>query len=297
MLATPFRIFYPAEMPGRTRARVYSPRLLHTIMAYVHCLFGVLFPWLRAGNNHAEWASVENHGRPGRGASASWLWWLLWPFLWPMALLIHLLSLATVSPPPRRRKCPTLVFSHGLIGCGDEHSLLFTALAKRGFVVIALTHTDGSAALVRTAALGRATCYYELPPNMHNNSEYPRCYRLRQIEQRADEVQALLDLLSRGAHPSSAAAPMPPLPMAMRRASDDALLRVLTDEVMDWSRLRSAGSLRSCHYCPRLRAEPAPVCAARFCLTAGSTSIWPQSAAASDEQVPFPPLAHERPRR
>lgn len=68
-------------------------------------------------------------------------------------LLQHLryfTSAATPAAPllPRDAPFPVLIFSHGLMGVRLQNSSTFQALASRGYVVVALDHTDAAAVTV-----------------------------------------------------------------------------------------------------------------------------------------------------
>lgn len=86
---------------------------------------------------------------------------------------------------------PLFLFSHGLTGTSDEHTVLFTALARKGFAVATLTHTDGSASSCNVSGTLR---FYE-----HVDfKNYDRDFRPKQVQRRAQEMLELKDYLLRG---------------------------------------------------------------------------------------------------
>mmetsp|Transcript_31282 Transcript_31282/g.60377 ORF Transcript_31282/g.60377 Transcript_31282/m.60377 type:complete len:515 (+) Transcript_31282:65-1609(+) len=58
-------------------------------------------------------------------------------------------SIAEPLSNSKQKGYPLIVFSHGLIATGEEHSLVLTEIARHGYVVAALTHQDGSAPRAR----------------------------------------------------------------------------------------------------------------------------------------------------
>lgn len=82
-----------------------------------------------------------------------------------------------------KEKRPVVVFSHGLTGTGQENAVLLSAWAKRGFVVAAIHHTDGSSGCVQLA--DGATKYYQHGPSYKN---YDPAFRPNQVTHRAEEV-------------------------------------------------------------------------------------------------------------
>jgi hypothetical protein len=161
----PFRVFYPAAAashnPTAPWFAVARGESLHTfVRGYMSCFPG--------HNAWPLWAHVL----------ISWACWLL--TVCPLSGLQHLpnrhLSLAPTPPrlfapqfwwplafykvpglvldaPPATssRKRPLLVHSHGLTGTNAEHVAMHTRWVQRGYIVVAPTHCDGSAATVLDA--------------------------------------------------------------------------------------------------------------------------------------------------
>ena len=78
-----------------------------------------------------------------------------------------------------------IVFSHGLTGTSEEHTLMLADIARRGYVVVALTHQDGSAARARLD--GGAEMFYQNP----NWDKETTDFRPRQILKRRREVEQM----------------------------------------------------------------------------------------------------------
>ncbi|KAL7550973.1 hypothetical protein ACHAWF_014181 [Thalassiosira exigua] len=90
-------------------------------------------------------------------------------------------------PPPQS----LVVFSHGLTGTGEENSVFCASLAKRGHVVAALHHRDGSSCRV---PMPDGTCrYYE---HMPTGNDYDPKFRLEQVHARAREFLHTCDWLT-----------------------------------------------------------------------------------------------------
>ena len=74
-----------------------------------------------------------------------------------LGFMLHTWRLARLgarrNAQPLRRaqggRLPLAVFSHGLTGSSEVYSFQALSLAAEGFVVLMITHTDGSAALVK----------------------------------------------------------------------------------------------------------------------------------------------------
>jgi platelet-activating factor acetylhydrolase len=89
-----------------------------------------------------------------------------------------------------RKKYPVIVFSHGLTGTGQENSILCSAWAKKGFVVVSVHHMDGSSGCVKLP--DGSKLYYDKGPPLTN---YDRNYRPKQVLQRANEMKQAYNLL------------------------------------------------------------------------------------------------------
>ena len=89
-----------------------------------------------------------------------------------------------------QKKQELIVFSHGLTGSGDEHSILGAALAMKGYVVAIMHHRDGSSSRV---PMPDGTCkYYEHLPN---GDDYDPKHRLEQVHRRTKEFLFTCDWL------------------------------------------------------------------------------------------------------
>ena len=89
-----------------------------------------------------------------------------------------------------QKKQNLIVFSHGLTGSGDEHSIMGAALAKQGYIVAILHHRDGSSSRV---PMPDGTCkYYEHLPN---GDDYDPKHRLEQVHRRTKEFLFICDWL------------------------------------------------------------------------------------------------------
>ena len=113
--------------------------------------------------------------------------------------------------PPRcadAQRAPLVLWSHGLTGNGDEHSLA-AVLAADGNVVALLHHRDGSSNKV---ALADGRALYYLHPDFRN---YNPAMRQEQAEQRAAELGAARALLLGGGAGADLAALIDPARIAV----------------------------------------------------------------------------------
>ena len=108
---------------------------------------------------------------------------------------------------------PLVMFSHGLTGTGEEHAMLHAAWARQGYVVVSITHLDGSCSVADTSSDGDGDgdgdgvsrlLWYEHPPGMAGvEGKYPPDWRQRQVQSRADELHAATQFVLEGGFPAS----------------------------------------------------------------------------------------------
>jgi len=80
---------------------------------------------------------------------------------------------------------PLIFYSHGLTGSGEEHGLMFTHWAQRGYIVASIQHCDGSSCKVHRS--DGEHIYYDWP-DMKN---YDSNFRPNQVQRREEELQEL----------------------------------------------------------------------------------------------------------
>lgn len=98
---------------------------------------------------------------------------------------------ASVSKSTTPSKLPLILFSHGLTGTGQENSILLSAWAKQGYVVISVHHMDGSSSCVPKTD-GSNLWYNPGPPF----SKYDVNFRPNQMEIRVKELMQARDWLA-----------------------------------------------------------------------------------------------------
>ena len=310
--ANPFRVYYPVDTKPRfsSRASFYAVGPLSTLRAYLHVFFGPFFPSLRAPPSFRNPWCGELHASMRHPTVGGWLWqWLAPLLLWPIAVIMWLLSAVpetVVDAPARPGANPLLVFSHGLIGSGEEQSATFAALARQGITVFAITHKDGSAAMTRypNGNGGTVLGHYELPPNQLGEA-YPPDYRVNQIEQRADEVQGLLHLLC-PTHPSAKRTAnqlksfefLTPDERAAVEAKEAEVRRELGDilDAVDFDKTVLGGFSYGAATTALVAARTGGAGVRGVFLLDGwyNVDLAEIRTCPSNEQLPFPPLAHER---
>jgi len=119
---------------------------------------------------------------------------LLSPFLYLNPLNFSTLPRTHPNLPLPPTKHPLIVWSHGLTGTGDEHGLLATTLALKGYVVALVHHSDGSSArcdVVKDGVAARVDYQHV------DFSKYDANLRQNQADWRAREVNAARDIVLR----------------------------------------------------------------------------------------------------
>ncbi|KAF0689541.1 Aste57867_19044 [Aphanomyces stellatus] len=103
---------------------------------------------------------------------------------------------APLQPSPDAAGWPVVIFSHGLGGALELYSSICQYLASEGMVVVALNHTDGSAAVYRNPD-DLTFEYYDRPPPSALEDWDGHGYGLRnkQLHVRAAQIQRVVDAI------------------------------------------------------------------------------------------------------
>lgn len=138
------------------------------------------------------------------------------------------------------RGAPALVFSHGLTAGREQYTGLLSEYASHGVVVLALEHDDGSAAIARYPSGG---CTLHSSAQKQLEATNPQAYvwsRREQVEHRAVEACAALDLL-RALSDAPDAAPGQIRSSPRGRPSDANSVRALLSRRIDRERIGVMG--------------------------------------------------------
>ncbi|KAF0689542.1 Aste57867_19045 [Aphanomyces stellatus] len=105
---------------------------------------------------------------------------------------------AQVKAAPTEAGWPAVVFSHGMGGSLELYSSIHQYVASEGLIVVALNHSDGSAAVSRNPD-DVTYSYYDRPPasalaDWANEGFY---YRNNQLQKRVQHVRDVVDALER----------------------------------------------------------------------------------------------------
>jgi len=189
-----YAVFYPARMPksGDLQPRAVSAFHNGGVASY---LFG-----------HARMSTHFLCGNFSKGITL-WITWIIVHViaylspLWWYSTVPYLYEDAPIAAfdgdQQQKAGYDVLLFSHGLTGTSEEHAHMFADFARRGIVVVAMTHQDGSA--IRANTESGDTLWYEFP-NIGN--EYNLEFRPVQIQQRVREVGSIRQHLVKGLSPS-----------------------------------------------------------------------------------------------
>ena len=259
----PIRIFYPAVPSKCRRAATFRFGIRRVTMAYIATWGGMFLPSLKHGRCLFQLISL-----------------CLWPMLAIADLLATSLRLCLRVPLhaqdeahvqlPSVGRYPVVLFSHGLTGIGEEHASLFATLAERGFIVVAPTHCDGSAAL---STVGSVDVFYAHP----DMKAYDRNFRLEQIQRREDEIRAVRRFI-----------------FGKGRTTHGLLINIC--KTMDPERVVLGGFSYGAATMSLVAADSTDADYRGVVLLDGWFNIdlrWVKSAK-SDEQIAFPPLAHTK---
>eukprot|EP00301_Raphidiophrys_heterophryoidea_P007386 c12865_g1_i3.p1 GENE.c12865_g1_i3~~c12865_g1_i3.p1 ORF type:complete len:376 (-),score=80.07 c12865_g1_i3:1713-2840(-) len=155
------RVFYPAKRGTSSPAKWFQHSMHHTTMGHIHAL----------GIQYATW----------KYRIVSVILRIISFFL-PIYYMDVPFCYNNAEPTSVSSKLPLIMCSHGLTGTGEEHTLLFSNLARNGNVVVCVTHQDGSAC--RAVVSDGSHLHYEHPILQG----YNRKFRIKQVLQREKEV-------------------------------------------------------------------------------------------------------------
>jgi dienelactone hydrolase len=175
----PLRLFYPAKQPVSKQPFVRwfqdSPSLGMFLSGYLHVV----------GIKHGTWVFSLLSRLVGCVAYCLPLQYRSIPDTYAGLDIVGLDDDEGSS-----KKLPVIVFSHGLTGTSQENSLLCAAWARRGYLVVAVHHTDGSSVCVPMA--DGSTLYYRHGPSF---KDYDPTFRPKQALHRAREMHQAVDFL------------------------------------------------------------------------------------------------------
>eukprot|EP00466_Bigelowiella_natans_P011223 jgi/Bigna1/132597/aug1.18_g7305 len=95
-------------------------------------------------------------------------------------------SSTSSSSSSKGQQLPVVVFSHGLTGTAEEHTLMFSEIARAGYIVAACHHEDGSSSRV-IKENGKAA-YFDTPDYANGVST-----DFRANQESASDIQELMD--------------------------------------------------------------------------------------------------------
>jgi len=111
---------------------------------------------------------------------------------------LHLINTNSISHLPlhpdfliAQNRRPIVVFSPGLYGFPEIYTSICELLASKGFVVVAVRHTDGSSVFLNHKG---SVIYDFLPPPTGAETEF----RKKQLQTRVDDIQETLKYISMG---------------------------------------------------------------------------------------------------
>ncbi|RKP13844.1 platelet-activating factor acetylhydrolase, isoform II-domain-containing protein [Piptocephalis cylindrospora] len=204
-----FRLYYPAELPSHSERMYPRPHWLPNPFKLYSTGYGhfLKVPWYISRPLFASTLSFTRLPAHMNAPLASQL-----PKIHPESIM----SSASPSPSPtpstssvvQSIRFPVMLFSHGLGGCRTTYSTFCGEMASYGFVVAALEHREGSAAVSGLQKGKDPVLYRHI---LTSEAEEP--IRREQLEHRVREVQAvwsLLDGLNDGTHVQSRTLHPPP---------------------------------------------------------------------------------------